>query len=417
MPPTDTIIIGAGHAGLAMSRCLTERGIDHAVLERGRVAERWRGRWDSLHLLTPNWMTRLPGHAYQGDDPDGFMTRDEVIALLEGYARAGGAPVHEGVTVTAVRRSGTGFVVEAGTGTYEAANVVVATGHADLPAVPAALASGLDPAIHQIHSSQYRNPGALPAGGVLVVGAGASGMQIATELHRHRRRTLVAAGRHSQTPRRYRGRDMWWWLDAVGTLSTTADRVVDIEAARRAVSLSLSGADGGADLDLGVVQRRGIEVTGRLAATAGTAVRFDGGLAANAAAANAVLTRLLDRFDAHAASTGLDAVLEPPTRPLPVRVPDRPIDKLDLAAEGITSVLWSTGYRRSYPWLELQVTDDRGEIVHHRGVTPEPGLYVIGLRFLWTRRSHFIDGVAEDATYLADHIGARTHRRELLPAS
>ncbi len=407
MPPIDTIVIGAGHAGLAIRRCLTDRGVEHAVLERGRVAQRWRDRWDSLHLLTPNWMTRLPGHAYRGGDPDGFMSRDEAVSFLEGYAGSFDAPVHEGVTVTAVRRSGEGFTVETDAGTYEAGNVVVATGHADLPTVPASLADRLPRTIRQIHSSRYRNPADLPAGGVLVVGAGASGMQIAAELNDHDRFTVLAAGRHSHTPRRYRGRDMWWWLDAVGTLSATADSVPDVAAARRAVSLSLSGACGGADLDLGVLRRSGVMVTGRLASIDGTTIRFGDNLSADTARAHRTLVRLLDRCDIHAGTTGLYRELEPASRPLPVPPPARTVTELDLTQARIGSVVWCTGYRRAYPWLELHVIDDRGEILHHRGVTPEPGLYVMGLRFQWTRRSHFIDGAAADAEFIADHVAAR----------
>lgn len=403
----STIIIGGGQAGLAAAHALSERGVDHVIFERGRIAERWRHRWDGLHLLTPNWMTRLPGYRYQGSDPDGFMARDDIVAFFEDYARRSKARIREGVNVSSVRSVGDGFVVSTNTGVHRAANVVIATGYAAEPAVPRSLSEGLNPSIRQIHSDAYRRADLLPPGGALVVGAGASGLQIACELRRQKRRVLLAVGRHARAVRRYRGRDIWWWLEATGSLSVTLDEVADVEASRRAPSLGLSGSDGGSDLDLGVLRKMGVETLGRVLGINGSRVELGSNLESDSAEADARLYRLLDRFDLYATQMGLDGELEAPVRPLPTRVPSG-ATVIDLAAAGITSVVWATGYRRSYHWLEVPVLDAHGEIIHHRGVTPVRGLYVLGIRFQWTRASHFIDGVGDDARYLADVIAHRT---------
>jgi putative flavoprotein involved in K+ transport len=258
----DTIIIGAGQAGLALSRCLTIAGIDHVLLERGRVAERWRSeRWDSLRMLTPNWMTRLPGLDGDHPDPDGFMTKDALISLLEDYASSFRAPVREETEVTRVRFAATGFAVSTTAGEMTARNVVIATGQCGQPFVPE-VAAGLDSSIEQLHAAHYRRPDLLADGGVLVVGAGASGLQIAAELRAAGRSVVIASGRHARALRRYRGRDIWWWLERTGSLDQTVDEVADIEAARRSPSLGLTGADGGTDIDLGSLDRAGVQDRG-----------------------------------------------------------------------------------------------------------------------------------------------------------
>lgn len=407
MRRTNTIVIGGGQAGLAMSRTLSDLAVDHIVLERGQVGERWRERWDSLHLLTPRWQSRLPGWSYRGPDPDGFMSRDEVIRYLEDYARSFDAPVESGVTVTGVSREGEDLRVATDRGEWSAANVVVATGHSDLPLVPAAGAR-LAGDVVQVTSTDYRNPDRLPEGGVLVVGASSTGVQLADEIHRSGRPVTLAVSHHTRLPRHYRGRDIMWWFDVMGTLDATADDVHDIGASRRQHSLQLVGSDDHHSIDLGILQDAGVRLAGRLAGADGSLVAFEDDLEESVAVADAKLGQLLERIDAYARATGLALPAAEPIRP--VR-PEPAPPALDLRAEGIRSVVWATGYRRSYPWLRLPVLDGRGEIVHSGGVTAEPGLYVIGLQFLRCRKSSFIDGVGPDAHALARHIHARASGR------
>ena len=388
MRTTDTLVIGAGQAGLAMSRCLAERGVDHVVLERGRVAERWRTeRWDSLRLLSPNWMSRLPGWSYAGPDPHGFMTAGEVVTYLADYATASAAPVVEDSAVLRLGLEGNGFAVTTTDQTWHAAHVVMATGWCDQPAVPA-LAAALDPAITQVVPSRYRNPRGLPDGGVLVVGASATGVQLADEVAATGRPVVLAVGRHSRMPRRYRGMDIFWWLERIGSLDRTIDEMADPASARREPSLQLVGRPDHADLDLATLQAGGVELAGRLIGVDGSAVRF---------------ARDLPSTDA----TGLAAEVFDPEPPRPVVAGGAP-DHLDLRARGITTVIWATGHRRSYPWLALPVLDAAGEIRQHRGATPVPGLYVLGQRFQHRRSSSFIDGVGRDAVDIADHLTGRT---------
>lgn len=405
MSDFDTIIIGGGQAGLAMSAALTRRGIGHVVLERGRVGERWRSeRWDSLRLLTPNWMTRLPGWDQAGDD--GFMSKDEFVVVLEAYADRTGSPVREGVSVTSVTSVGGRFLVETGLEVFRSDNVVVATGQCGAPFVPEWF-ERIDPRIEQIHAARYRNPQALASGGVVVVGAGASGLQIAAELAQSGRDVILALGRHARAVRRYRGRDFWWWLDRTGVLAQTADEVRNVEAARRAPSLVLTGARGGTDIDLDIIQRLGVRIAGRMVGATGTVATFADNAERDAADADDRLVGQLHRFDAWATAQGIDGELDAPLRPLRVRVDGALSDDADLAELGVGAVVWATGYRPSYPWLHIPVLDDHGDIRHRRGVTPVPGLYVLGLRFQWRRDSHFIDGVGWDAEYLAEEIARR----------
>jgi putative flavoprotein involved in K+ transport len=403
---TDTLVIGAGQAGLAMSRCLADRGVDHVVLERGRVAERWRTeRWDSLRLLSPNWMSRLPGWSYVGPDPHGFMTTRDVVTYLGDYASASSAPVVEDSAVLRLGRDGTGFVVTTTDQTWHAAHVVMATGWCDQPAVPA-FAAALDRSIAQVVPSRYRNPRALPDGGVLIVGASATGVQLADELAAAGRDVVLAVGRHSRLPRRYRGMDIFWWLERIGSLDRTIDQMPDPAAARREPSLQLVGRPDHADLDLATLQAGGVALAGRLVAVDGTAVRFARDLSSTVAAVDEKQRQLLMTVDAHIDATGLTAEVLDPVAPRPVVVSDTP-DRLDLRARGITTVLWATGHRRAYPWLALPVLDAAGEIRHRHGVTPVPGLYVLGQRFQHRRRSSFIDGVGQDAAEVADHLIGR----------
>lgn len=411
MKRTDVVVIGGGQAGLAASRCLAARGLDHVVLERGRLAERWRSeRWDSLRLLTPRWQSRLPGFSYRGPEPDGFMSRREVIGYLEAYASSFAAPVEDGVAVRAVERDGDGYRVTADRGTWRAESVIVATGHCDRPHVPA-LAAGLPADVVQLVPTRYRNPDLLPAGGVLVVGASATGIQLADEIHRSGRPVTLAVGRHVRLPRRYRGRDVMAWLDATGFLDEGAEAVADLEAARRQPSLQLVGRPDHRTLDLGVLHDAGVRLVGRIRGIEGGRVLLAADLAETLAAAERRLARLLGRIDAHVARIG-PAGAVPPADPLrPIAPPAAAPTALDLRAEGIRTVIWATGYRRSYPWLRVPVLDERGEIRHVGGITPAPGLYVLGLQFLRRRNSSFLDGVGQDAAVLVDHLAGRLARR------
>ena len=403
----DTVVIGAGQAGLAASRCLTEHGVDHVVLERGRVAERWRSeRWDSLQLLSPNWMTRLPGWSYRGPDPHGFMTAGEVAAFFQAYAAAYAAPVVEDRAVVSVDRADGGFAVMTNSDRWTARKVVIATGWCDRPAVPA-IAGRLDPAINHVTPSAYRNPASLPDGGVLVVGASATGVQLADELHRAGRDVVVAVGSHTRAPRRYRGMDIFWWLEQIGRFDRTIDEIDDPVAARTEPSLQLVGRTDHTNLDLATLAGAGVRLTGRLTGIDGHRVGFAADLATSVAAADARMYRILADIDAHVAAAGLTReVLDP--EPQATLITTGSPTTMDLRARGITSVVWATGHRRSYPWLHVPVLDARGEIRQHRGVTPVDGLYVLGQRFQHHRNSNFIDGVGRDATFVADHLTGRT---------
>lgn len=395
-----TLIVGAGQAGLALSSCLTAAGHDHVVLERGRVGERWRSeRWPSLRLLTPGWANRLPG-ARPSSDPHGFAPVGAFVAELEDYARSFGAPVREHESVRAVTRRPAGYRVATSRGVWDARQVVVATGDCDLPRVPSC-ASQVPASVPSLHAARYVAPDALRAGPVLVVGAGASGQQLALELVRAGRRVVLSAGRHARMVRRYRGRDAYWWLAEIGALDERIEDHPAPERALRASGFVLTGS--GEELDLGVLQRAGVELTGRLLGFDGRHARFAGDLTTTVAESDARLAALLDRFDAHAAGTGLGAVLPPAHRPAPVRCGPGPA-AVDL--RGFGAVVWATGYRRAYPWLRVPVLGHDGELVHDRGSTAAPGLHVLGLRFLRRRDSHSIGGVGRDAAELAGTLTA-----------
>ena len=391
MRAVETLVVGAGQAGLAVSRCLTAQGADHVVVERGRIAERWRSaRWDSLRLLTPNWMSRLPAWSYPGPDPDGYMAAPELVGYLEDYAGSFAAPVHENTTVELVEAAAGGLRVVTDQRTWLARNVIVATGTENRAYVPPA-ASGIDPEIHQLTAARYPGPGQVPGGGVLVVGASASGVQIADELRRAGRPVVISVGRHARLPRRYRDRDILWWMDQAGVLGQTIDQVHDARVARRAPSLQLSGrADHPVGLD--ALAARGVRLAGRLVAADGRRLRFADDLPATIAGAQARMERLLRTIDGYLAHRGGEGA-GPADPPAPFTAPAGPAE-LDLRRAGIGTVIWATGYQPAYPWLRVPVLDRHGEIAHHRGVTSVPGLYVLGLKFLYRRNSTFVDGVA-----------------------
>lgn len=403
MERTDVVVIGAGQAGLAASRCLSIRGIDHVVLERGRRAERWRSeRWSSLRLLTPNWQSRLPGARYDGPDPDGYMRAADVVTLLERYAAAFDAPVREGARVVRARRLERGYVVATETGTFEARAVVVATGHCDLPYVPPC-ADDLATDVFQVTPTAYRDPDSLPPGGVLVVGASASGAQLSDELCRSGRHVVLSVGRHARLPRAYGGRDVYAWLDAIGALRERLDESRGAARARRAPSPQLVGSSPERAVDLPALRSRGVRITGRLVGIDGHVASFADDLETTTRAADAKQSELLARIDAHIARRG--GCVIPATRPAPFVAAGGPTS-IDLREEGIRSVVWATGFRRNYPWLDAEVLDAHGEIRQRRGVAAAPGLYTLGLAFQRHRGSSLLDGVGEDARAITAHLAA-----------
>ena len=409
MPHSDTVVIGAGHTGLAMSRCLADRGVGHVVFDRGCVGERWRtARWDSFRMLTPNWLSRLPGWHYAGPEPDGFMSAPEFVEYLRGYARSFDAPVRTRTRVTRVESAGAGFAVHTDDAVWSARSVVIATGYHSRAKVPG-LATGLSPDVTQLTAAGYRAPSSLPDGGVLVVGGSASGMQIAYELAGAGRRVVLATGGHTRLPRRYRGRDIMWWLDRIGAFDRTIDEVPDEDRARSEPSLQLAGAGDGRRLDLDVLRGVGVRPVGRLVALDGTTARFADDLWETVGVAQRRLNRLLFEIDEYAAAVPGTAA-GPPDPPPVITVPPGP-STMDLRRAGIASVVWATGYRPWYPWLKVPVLDAGGRIRHRRGVTDVPGLYAIGLRFQYRRSSTFVDGARHDAEYLADAIVADCSRR------
>ncbi|MBK9312846.1 MAG: NAD(P)-binding domain-containing protein [Acidobacteria bacterium] len=415
MKRTDVIIIGGGQAGLAMSRCLADRGIDHAIIERGRVAERWRSeRWDSLRLLSPRWQSRLPSWSYRGPDRDGFMAKSEVIDYLDNYARSFDAPLHTGITVTAVEREPEGYRVQTDAGVWHAANVVIATGYCDRPNVPS-MSAAISPDIAQVVTTRYRNPEQLPNGGVLVVGASSTGIQLASEIARSGRSVTLSIGRHIRLPRRYRGIDILSWFEAMGVLSETTSQVWDVAASRRQPSLQLTGSEDHRSLDLNILQEQGVRIVGSMKGASGRSVYFEDDLAASIDHAQAKMYKQLDRVDNFIARLGLETEYSAEDRPQNIRIPEtRPV--LDLEAEGVSTVLWATGYRREYPWLHVPVLDANGELEHDGGITRQPGLYALGLHFMRRRNSSFIDGVGADAVELTNHIVSRTARRYMAVA-
>ena len=402
------VVIGAGQAGLAMSYYLGRAGTDHLVLERQRIGHEWRDRrWDSFCLVTPNWQCQLPGYPYHGADPDGFMSRDEIVAYVTGYAASFGPPVQEDTEVTRLRRGPGGtFEIVTSRGGLTAGQVVVATGpyhRAALPRMAGLLPSG----IVSLHSSQYRSPGALPAGAVLVVGTGQSGGQIAEDLHLAGRQVHLATGSAPRVARRYRGRDVVAWLDEMGHYDRGVDEFEDADALRLRANHYVTGRDGGHDIDLRAFAREGMRLYGRLTSISWTRAGFAPDLASNLDGADAVSEGIKDSIDAFIAGCGIAAPAE--ARRPPVWRPASEPRELDLEASDITSVIWATGFRRDYSWLEVPVFDGRGYPVHTRGVTGCPGLYVLGLPWQYTWGSGRFSGVGRDAGHLAEHIrGAST---------
>ena len=405
MMQTTAVVIGAGHAGLAMSRRLTERSIDHVVLERGEVAHSWRTqRWPSLRLLTPNWQTRLPGHDYAGDHPDGYMPLAEVVATLTRYAGLVGAPVRTATTVHTVRAAPGGFEILAGGDALRARAVVLATGACNRPAIPR-IADAVPRSVAALTPFTYRDPGQLPDGGVLVVGASATGVQLAGEIHRSGRPVTLAVGEHVRLPRSYRGRDIFWWLEATGLLAERHDQIDDLTRARHLPSPQLTGNPEAMTTDLNTLTALGIRIVGRLGRITGGVAQFSGSLRNTCALADLKMNRFLNWADEWATASGLDDELPPPHRFAPTHVDPRTPLELDLTSGEITTVLWATGFRPDHSWLAIPALDRSGHIRHDGGVvTGAPGLYVLGLPVLRTRASTYIHGAGTDTEALAGHL-------------
>jgi putative flavoprotein involved in K+ transport len=410
----EVIVVGAGQAGVAMSEHLSQAGIRHLVLERGRIAERWRSeRWDSLVANGPAWHDRFPGMAFEGVHPDGFATKEQVAEYMSAYAEKFAAPVRCGVEVREVRRiaGAPGFEVDTTDGGFRARYVVAATGAFQTPVIPSLIPA--DAGIAQLHSSQYRNPAQVPAGGVLVVGAGSSGVQIAAELQRSGRRVHLAVGPHDRPPRSYRGRDFVWWL---GVLDKW-DAATPPRGAEH-VTIAVSGADGGHTVDFRRLAEEGVTLVGRANGYRDGVVEFGDDLARNIAAGDANYLDLLDEADAYVDRHGLDLPEEPEARefgPEPACVAT-PLRALDLAAAGITSVVWATGFTSDYGWLPAGALDAAGRPAHRRGVSAEAGVYFLGLPWQSRRGSSFIWGVWHDAKHVADHIGIQRMYADYQPA-
>jgi putative flavoprotein involved in K+ transport len=404
----ETLIIGGGQAGLAMSHMLSQRGCRHLVLERGRIAERWRTeRWDGLRFQFPNWSVKLPGFSLSHPDAEAFATSREILDFLTAYADYIAAPIRCGVTVRSLRAdtSSSAFLADTSEGTFEAVNVVIATGPYQQPVVPDLLRDSA--ALFQVHASKYQNPDQLPAGAVLIVGSGASGAQIAEELMAAGRRVFLSVGRHRRMPRRYRGRDLIWWLAALGLDRTPVEK----RGPDKALPL-ITGAYGGHTIDFREFAERGMVLLGHLQGARGSQLDFAPDLMESLMSGDAAYAAFLDAVDAHVRRQGMDIPEEPgarEVRPDPACV-QNPLRSLDLRTSVVKSVIWATGYRCDFSWIELPVLNDSGEPVHRGGICDVPGLYFIGLPWLSKMNSSFLAGVGDDAARLADRIAAQTCR-------
>lgn len=398
----DTLIIGGGQAGLVMSGMLSRRALPHLIVEQHRVAERWRSeRWAGLRFQFPNWSIRLPGYDFVHPDPNGFATSSEIVEFLTAYAAFIKAPVRSGVKVIALRqrKCGMGFAAETSAGPIEAGNVIVATGPYQNPIIPDLLAGNRR--VLQVHANAYKEPDQLPAGGVLIVGSGASGTQIAEELQRAGRRVFLSVGRHKRMPRRYRGKDLTWWLTELGLDQTpVANRGPD------KILPLITGAYGGHTIDFRELAGQGITLLGRVMAESGDTLAIASDLRASLAAGDRTYFSFLTMVDEHVLRCGLHVAADPGARIVakdPVCV-TAPITRIDLCREGISSVIWATGYSLDFRWIDVPLFDEAGEPKHRGGITDVPGLYFLGLPWLSKLNSSFLSGVGDDAAVLADHI-------------
>ena len=418
----DAVVIGAGHAGLAMSRALSAAAVDHVVLERGEIANSWRHeRWDSLRLLTPNWQSRLPGYRYNGANPDGYMTMSEVVDFIGGYAKEVGAPVRDFTTVTSVSTDDGGYRVVTDHGEWRCRAVVIASGAHNIPIVPASSAA-LQLSVQALTPKEYRNPDQLDPRGVLVVGGSATGVQLADEIARSGRRVMLAVGEHIRMPRTYRGFDIQFWLDAVGILDERYDAVDDIVRARRVPSPQLVGTPARTTLDLNALTERGVEIVGRVVGGTDGKVQFSGSLRNHCAMADLKLARLLGTIDEWVARHGAfhpsqGGALTASERFAPTRVAASPRLGLDLAKERIGTILWATGFRPDYRWLHVPALDRKGFLRHDGGIVASPGLYALGLNFMRRRKSSFMHGAEDDVRDLGAHLAAYLRQQSAVRAA
>jgi putative flavoprotein involved in K+ transport len=408
---TTTVVIGAGQSGLAMSQCLSACSIDHVVLERNEIASSWRReRWDSLRLLTPNWQCRLPGHSYQGDDPDGFMGALDVAGFIAEYAKLIAAPVMDGTTVTSVRHSDDGYLVTTADGEWSCATVVLASGAFNVPNEPA-FSAAVPPEVATLTPREYRHPGELREGGVMVVGASATGVQLAAEIRRSGREVVLSVGEHVRGPRLYRGRDIHWWMEVAGVLDERYDEVDDIVRARRVPSMQLAGSEERDSFDLNALTSTGIKLVGRLAGVSDGRAQFSGSLRNKCDLADLKLGRLLDTIDEWAAANGMDDSVAPPHRFEPTLLDPSPTLDLDLRRGDIETIIWATGFHPDYSWLDVEVLDAKGRVRHEGGVVDAPGMYLLGSPFLRRRKSSFMDGSRADAEDLIVELTAYLDRQ------
>ena len=410
----DVVVIGAGHAGLAMSHCLSLHSIDHVILERGEIANSWRyERWDSLRLLTPNWQSCLPGYRYTGADPDGYMTMPEVVGFIDSYAKVIGAPVRTATKVTSVTAIDDGYSVLTDRGQWRCRAVVIASGAHGIPAVPG-IGAALPRSVQTLAPKDYRHPGQLDDRGVLIVGASATGLQLADEIHRSGRHVTLAVGEHIRMPRVYRGRDIQWWLDAVGILDERYDEIDDIARARNVPSPQLVGTPQHSTLDLNALTQRGVSIVGRLVGVDRSKAQFSGSLRNHCAMADLKLGRLLDRIDAWAEQNGWAGEVAPSERFAPTRVEEAPPLSLDMTNGRIGTVIWATGFRPDYEWLHLPVFDRKGRLRHDGGIVAAPGMYALALNFMRRRKSSFIHGAEDDVRDLGAHLAAYLRQKSTL---
>jgi putative flavoprotein involved in K+ transport len=397
-----------------MSACLAARGIDHVILERGEIANSWRTeRWDSLRLLTPNWQSRLPGYSYDGDDEDGFRTTPETIRFLDHYAQTIAAPVQTHTRVTSLGQTEDGYLLKTTEGDWRCLTVVLASGACNIARVPA-FADAVPANIRTLTAMQYRNPRQLEDGGVLIVGASATGTQLAEEIHRAGHPVTLSVGEHIRAPRVYRGKDIQWWMDKAGVLNERYDEIDDINRARRVPSLQLTGSPERATLDLNTLVSHGVRLVGPLATIRDGKAQFSGSLSNQCALSDLKLGRLLDTIDQWATANGLDGEVPPAYRLEPTKVEGSPALGLDLTSGEIRTIIWAAGFRPDYSWLDVPVLDRKGLIRHDGGVVAAPGMYLMGMPFLRRRKSALIDGAGDDARDLSAHLaaylaGTRTH--------
>ena len=398
---TDVIVIGAGHAGLSASFLLTQNAVPHVVLERGEIANAWRERsWNNLKLLTPNWQTQLPGYNYAGDDPNGYMSMPDLIAHLEDYAQQSNTPIHTHTTVTSVRKDGNTYRVSTNRGEWRAHAVVIASGACNTPTVPA-VASDIPDHIEQLTPHDYRSAADLQPGGVLVVGASATGMQFADELLHAGRKVSIAVGEHVRMPRRYRGKDVLDWMDRCGILQQRYDEVEDLNRGRRLPSSQLVGSNDKAILDLNSLSDQGGQIVGRLMGVNNGVAQFSGSLRNVCALADLKMKRLLSTIDDF---IGDDASVPATQAFADTRIEESPQLVCKLDGESIRTIIWATGFRPDYSWLDVPVLDRRGHLQHDGGIVASPGLFVLGLPLMRTRKSSFIFGIADDARHISNHL-------------